>query len=142
MAGDPFRDAMRAAFEAVRQAAAIPWLISDSVNTTANPDASGGYLELEFPGAFEGQYTFGAPGANLHSEQGQITVRVVAPLGIDRDLAELYAAAIRTGFRMKRIPMGAQTIRITSTGSMGGGHTEGGMWAESIALAYQLFNVG
>lgn len=144
MAGDPFRDAFRAELATIRTELSIAWPIVDTLNTGENPDASAGYLELEFPGGSESQYTFSAPGSNDYQEEGQVTVRVVTPLGGDRDTAEGYAAAIRSAFRTahRLIPFSPRNIRITATGAMGGGHTEGGMWAESIALAYECFNVG
>jgi hypothetical protein len=43
---------------------------------------------------------------------------------------------------MARFAAGSRTVRITATGAMGGGQDEAGMWAESIALSYQLFNTG
>lgn len=144
MAGDPLRDAFRAELEAVCTAASIPWAIKDTLNTNVNPDASVGFLVLEFPGGAEAQYTFGAPGYNLHQEQGQVTVRVVAPRGnaTDRDLAETYGAAIRSAFRLRRFAVGSRTVRITATAPMGEGEDEGGMWSESIALGYEIYNVG
>lgn len=144
MAGDPLRDAFRSELETVRVAASIPWLIKDTLNTNVNPDASAGYLELQFPGGAEAQYTFGAPSNNLHREVGQVTIRVVSPRGnaANRDLAETYAAAIRSAFRMRRFAVGSRSVRITATAPMGDGEDEGGMWSESIALGYELYNVG
>lgn len=152
MAGDTFRDAFRAELATVRTAASILWPIKDTVNTATqpNPPAAGavaadaGYLELEFMGGGESQYTFGAPGANFHREEGQVTIRVVTKLraGVtNRDLAETYAAAIRSAFRMRRFAAGSRSIRITSVAPMGGGIEEGGGWVESVALGYELFNV-
>lgn len=144
MAGDPLRDAFRAELEAVRVATSIPWLVKDTLNTNVNPDAGAGFLSLEFPGGAEGQYTFGAPGSNLHQERGQVTVRVCSPRGnvANRDLAETYAAAIRSAFRMRRFAVGSRSVRITSVGPMGEGEDEGGMWSESLALGYEIYNVG
>jgi hypothetical protein len=144
MAGDLLRDAFRSELATIRTAASITWVIKDTLNTNVNPDASAGYLELEFPGGAEDQYTFGAPSNNLHREQGQVTVRVVSPRGnlANRDLAETYAAAIRSAFRMRRFAVGSLSARITSTAPMGGGEDEGGMWSESIALGYEIYNVG
>ena len=34
------------------------------------------------------------------------------------------------------------SVRITSTAPMGGGHDEAGLWVESVALGYELYNVG
>lgn len=147
MAGDPLRDAFRTELDAIRLAAAITWPVIDTLNTDENPDASIGFLELEFPGGREFQLTFGAPGANLHQEEGQVTVRVVTPLGAGkdmRDIAETYAAAIRSAFRMRRFPVtgSVHEIRITDTAPMGGGHDEAGLWAEAVALGYRVFNLG
>jgi hypothetical protein len=153
MAGDTLRDAFRAELATVRTAASIPWPIKDTVNTATqpNPPAAGaastaaGHLELEFPGGAEAQYTFGAPAANLHREQGQVTVNVVTRLRTgttNRDLAETYAEAIRSAFRMRRFAAGSRSIRITATMPMSGGHDEGGLWVESVALGYEIYNVG
>jgi len=153
MAGDPLRDAFRAELATIRTAASIAWPIKDTLNTSEqpNPPAAGvastaaGHLELEFPGGSEAQYTFGAPAANFHREQGQVTVNVVTRLRTgttNRDLAETYAAAIRSAFRMRRFAAGSRSIRITAVAPMGGGHDEGGNWVESVALGYEVFNIG
>jgi hypothetical protein len=60
----------------------------------------------------------------------------------ERDNAESYIETIRDAFRMARFAAGSRTVRITSTGAMGGGQDEAGMWAESIALSYEVFNTG
>jgi len=153
MAGDTLRDAFRAELATVRAAASILWPIKDTLNTATqpNPPAAGaaasvaGHIELEFLGGSEAQYTFGAPAANLHRERGQVTVHVVTRLRTgtaNRDLAEAYAAAIRSAFRMRRFAAGSRSIRITAVAPMGGGFDEGGMWSESIGLAYEIYNVG
>jgi hypothetical protein len=146
MAGDTLRDAFRAKLDAILQAnPSITWARIDTLNTGIRPDASTGYFELEFPGGGEQQYTFGAPGANLHREQGQVTLRAVVHRNAgktERDNAESYIETIRDAFRMARFAAGSRTVRITATGAMGGGQDEAGMWAESIALFYQVFNTG
>ena len=148
MSGDPFRDTIRADVDSLIAGAApaIGWVRRDTLNTSDNPDASTGYFDLEFPGSSENQDTFGAPGSNEFKEEGQITLRVVAPLSRDRDTAETYASQLRKAYRGRRIAFTQygpnRFIRINAVGAMGNGHTEGGMWAESIALAYQVFNVG
>ena len=153
MAGDTLRDAFRSELATIRSAESISWPIKDTLNTSTqpNPAAAGvastaaGYLELEFPGGAEAQYTFGAPAANFHREQGQVTVNVVTRLRTgttNRDLAETYAASIRSAFRMRRFAAGSRSIRITDTAPMGGGHDEAGMWVESVALGYEIYNVG
>jgi len=153
MAGDTLRDAFRAELATIRTGASIAWPIKDTLNTSEQPNppaaavasTSAGYLELEFPGGSEAQYTFGAPSANLHREQGQVTVNVVTRLRTgttNRDLAETYAAAIRSAFRMRRFAAGSRSIRIVAVAPMGGGHDEAGMWVESVALGYEIYNVG
>lgn len=147
MAGDTFRDAFRAELDSVIAAAspAITWSRRDGLNTKDAPSASTGYFELEFLGGDEVQYTFGAPGSNWHQESGSVAVHAVAPLAkgkTTRDLAETYLAQIRTAFRARRFMAGSVQVRITGTAPMGGGAIEGGMWAETIALTYEAFNVG
>jgi len=147
MAGDPLRDAFRTELDAIRLSASIDWPIEDTLNTVENPDSSHPYLELEFPGGSEFQATFGSPGNNLHRELGQVTVRVVTPLGAGkamRDQAETYAATIRAAFRMRRFAVAGSSsgVRITDTAPMGGGHDEAGLWAESVALGYEIYNLG
>lgn len=154
MAGDPLRDAFRAELATVlATATAIPWPIKDVINTAEQPappaagvaGSAAGWFEIEFPGGSEAQYTFGAPGNNLHREQGQVTIRAVTRLRAGktvRDLAESYLATVRTRFRMRRFSVGSRQVRITATAPMGGGFDEGGQWVESIALSYELYNVG
>lgn len=146
MAGDSLRDAFRAQLDAILAAnPSITWEQRDTVNTGNRPDASAGYFELEFPGGSEAQFTFGAPGSNLHREQGQVTLRAVLRVNAgatERDKAESYMETVRAAFRMARFAAGTRTVRVTATSAMGGGETEAGMWAESLALAYEVYNVG
>ncbi len=152
MAGDPLRDAFRAELATVLAITpAISWPVKDLQNTTELPappaaDATvQGWFEIEFPGASEAQYTFGAPGANFHQEQGQVTVRAVTRLRAGttvRDLAEGYLATVRSRFRGRRFAVGSLSCRITDTAPMGGGQDEAGMWVESLALGYEMFNIG
>jgi hypothetical protein len=147
MAGDTLRDAFRAKLDAILAAnPSIAWAQIDTLNTGIRPDASTGYFELEFPGGSEQQYTFGAPGNNLYLEQGQVTLRAVVRQNAgktERDKAESYIETIRAAFRTAHsFAAGSRTVRITSTGAMGGGQDEAGMWAESIALSYEVFNTG
>lgn len=148
MVGDVLRDAFRNELAAI-VAAALPAItrpVKDTLNTTENPDAtSPGFIDIEFPGGSEQQFTFGAPAANLHREQGQVTIRVCTPLGVSvaiRNTAEVEAAQIRSAFRMRRFAAGARSIRITSTAPMGGGIIDAGLWCEAIALGYEIYNVG
>lgn len=152
MAGDPLRDAFRSELATVLAVSpAITWPVKDLQNTTiqSEPPAADatvqGWFEIEFMGASEAQYTFGAPGSNFHQEQGQVTVRVVTRLragSTTRDLAEGYLATVRARFRGRRFAVGSLSCRITDTAPMGGGQDEAGMWVESLALGYEIFNVG
>jgi len=154
MAGDTLRDAFRAELATVLAVSpSIPWTVKDTLNTAEQPappaaavaGSAAGYFEIEFPGGSEAQFTFGAPGANLHREQGQVTIRAVTRLRsgtTNRDLAESYLATVRDRFRMRRFAAGSRSIRITAVAPMGGGFDEGGMWVESVALGYEIYNVG
>lgn len=145
LTGDSLRDAFRVKLDTIVAQFGMDWAQIDTLNTGTRPDASTGYFEFEFPGGSEAQYTFGAPGSNLHRERGQVTLRAVVRRNAgltDRNKAESYIETLRAGFRMARFAAGARTVRITATGAMGGGETEAGMWAESLALAYELYNVG
>jgi hypothetical protein len=123
-------------------AAGITLPIEDLINTDADPDAGAGLIALEFLGGSDEQYTFGAPGNNLWRERGQVTIRVYAPLGQSRDIAETAAETLRDLFRADRFTAGYRMVRILDTAPMGGGEDEAGLWAESIALGYQTYNVG
>lgn len=150
MAGDPLRDAFRTQLATIRTALAVTYPaifeIKDLVNTDENPAATD-FIDLEFPGGSEEQYTFGAPGSNLFQEQGQVTVRVCTKLGAGttkRDLAEVYAGQIRAAFRSQTyrlFAVGSRQVRITSTAPMGGGYEDGGLWCEAVAIGYEVFNL-
>ena len=144
--GDTLRDAFRSRLNAILALNTwILWAQIDTLNTGINPDASAGYFEFEFPGGDEEQFTSGAPNYNLFRERGQVTLRAVVRQNAgltNRNLAESYIEYIRTAFRGSRFAAGSRSVRITSTGPMGGGANEAGMWAESIALAYEVYAVG
>lgn len=143
MAGDSVRAAFRSRLATHRAAAGVAWAIKDTDNTGENPDASAQYLELEFPGgAPTSQYTLGNPGNNLHEEVGQVTLRVVTPLGSNRDTAEEYAEALRMKFIADRIPYATnRAIKILGASPISDGHTEGGMYAYSVMLSYRVYLV-
>lgn len=144
MAGDSLRDAFRAELDniIVEVSPLITWSQVDTVNTDQNPDASTGFLELEFPGGAESQFSFGAPSADLFLERGQVTLRAVAPLGRERNLAETYALILRNAFRSRRFMAGSRQIRVDAVGALGSGYNAAGMWSESIGLSYRVFNIG
>lgn len=146
MAGDTLRDAFRSRLAThVATAPATTRPVKDLVNTAENPDASSpGFIYLEFPGGSEEQYTFGAPASNLFRERGQVTLRIASPLGAGtpvRDSAEADAELLRARFRNDRFAAGSRSIRVTSVQPMGGGLDDGGLWIESIGIAYELYNV-
>ncbi len=149
MAGDPFRDAVRARLVTHRGTVGLTttFVIEDTDNTATQPGVPSatqlGFLELEFPGGPPArQYTTGAPGNNLHDQTGQITVRVVTPLRQNRDAAETAAAALRTAFLADRFALTASNnIRITGVSPINGGHDEGGNYVYSVLLEYQVYEV-
>lgn len=146
MAGDTLRDAFRAELAAVCNTAGVSWPIIDIINADdGQPDAGvNGWIAIEFVGGSEEQFTTGAPGSNLFRENGQVTVRVYAPQAASaamRDQAEAYAESIRNAFRARRFAAGSRMIRIDSTAPLGLGQSDGGLWAESVALGYEIFNV-
>ena len=146
MAGDTLRDAFRGALEDIVTDNSITWPVVDTVNTDEEIEVSAsiGAFALEFPGASETQASFGSPGNNFFREEGQVTIRVYAPLTRQRDQAEAYAEIVRAAFRSLHtidVSDGRQ-IRIDATSPMSGGETVGGMWAEAVALAYSVLNSG
>jgi hypothetical protein len=116
--------------------------IVDLVNTAEAPDASQLFVALEFGARDEQQFTFGAPLANLHREDGMAFVRACARLGKGRDAAETLVEALRARFRADRFGPAGFEIRITGTTLMAGGMDEGGLWIESLALRFTNFNRG
>jgi hypothetical protein len=150
MAGDPFKDAVRARLATHRTTLGYTttFPIKDTDDTATQPGVPSatelGFLELEFPGGPPGrQYTTGAPGANLHNETGQITIRVITPLRRNRDAAETVAAALSGKFLADRIPfITGHDIRIEGISPIGDGHDEGGNYVYSVLMAYQLYKVG
>ena len=146
MAGDTLRDAFRTRLAThCTTSPATTRSPKDLVNTVENPDAAApGYVYLEFPGGNEQQYSFGAPGSNFFQEQGQVTLRVASPLGAGttvRDTAEVDAGLLRARFRNDRFAVGSVSCRIVAVHPMGEGMDEGGMWVESVAISYEVYNV-
>lgn len=153
MSGSPFKDAWRTRLATHRSAAGYTatWPIKDVDNTAEHPgvpsDAVQGFLEFEFPGGPpDRQYTFGAPGSNLHDERGQVTLRVVSRLRAGatlRDAAEAIAEAMRSRFRNDRFDTSAgRTIRVDGVSPLSDGFDEGGTYVVTVLLSYQMFNVG
>ena len=144
MAGDSVRDLFRDRLATHIRASAgglpAPWgampigsvpaglgiSIVDLVNTAEAPDASQLFVALEFGARDEQQFTFGAPGANLHREDGMVYVRACARLGKGRDAAEALVEQLRACFRADRFGPAGFEIRITGTTVLAGGLDEGG----------------
>jgi hypothetical protein len=143
MAGDPLRDAFRALLSTVKTEKSIAWATKDTLNTDDNPDAGAPYLELAFDGGGEKQGTFGSPGNNLHDEEGQVRLNIYMPLGAEQAQGEVYARALRNGFRSRQFQTSeGRDVLIDAVTPMGGGETAGGMWVETIVLSYQTTNLG
>ena len=150
MAGDPLRDAFRAKLLAIvgspPAGSFAGWVISDTLNTTEAPDAAVNFITLRFGPASEQQYSFGAPGANLWKEAGDVYVDFFARLGNGHDQAEVAALALRNAFRTLG-PTGfamttGQRVRILEVAPMFGGPVDGAWWCETVAIAYRVFNTG
>ncbi|MDP2377784.1 phage tail terminator-like protein [Reyranella sp.] len=145
MAADPLRDAFRTKLAAIKTDVTYPiaWPIKDTTNTAENPDVSAPYLELEWAGGDERQGTFGAPGQNIHDEDGTIFVNLCMPLGRYQAQAEIYGRYIRNGFRAAHLLTSeGRDVFITAASPLGGGENEAGLWVETIALAYETTNQG
>lgn len=143
MPGDPLRDAFRTLLATVKTERSIAWPTKDTLNTSENPDASEPYLELAFDGGAEAQGTFGAPGGNLHDEEGQVRLNVYMPMGTEQAQGEVYGRALRTGFRARKfLTSEGRDVSIDAVTPMGGGETLGGMWLETIVLSYRTTNLG
>lgn len=141
--GDPLRDGFRALLSTVKTEKSIAWATRDTLNTAENPDAGAPYLELEFDGGSEEQGTFGAPGSNLHDETGQVRLNIYMPLGESQVQGEVYARALRNGFRARLFQTSeGRDVSIDAVAPLGGGETVGGMWLETIVLSYRTTNLG
>lgn len=144
-AGDEFRDACRTRLLEHILTAGIAWSFLDLLNTGDDPEVTTPFIDIEFPGGDEAQYTFGAPGSNFYLESGRLTVRVCTGLNAGlsrRNTAEAYAGRLRTLFRNDRFPAGSTTVRIKAAAPLGGGQNEAGLWCEFIDLRYERYVTG
>jgi hypothetical protein len=143
MAGDPLRDAFRTKLQAIIAAAAIAWPFRDTINTGDQPPAAGGYVDMEFHGGQEDEQSWGSPGDDRYKETGQVMVRLFPPRNTGHDTAEVYALALRNGFRGARFAMtGGGSVKITAVSPMGGGFVDAAWWCETIAIQYRVYNFG
>lgn len=142
MTGDPVRDAFRTEIAAIIAGAGLDasFPFEELTNTTTRPDAGGGFVTMDFFGGNEAQMTFGAPGANLWDERGQVFIRVVAPHGAGHDACEAAALAIRAAFRNRRFTTSESRQVRTNSGPADGAH-DGARWVETVAVAYRVYNV-
>lgn len=149
MSGDPLHVAFAAhlASELTNECGfASPWTVKDTRNTALVPDASAPYVDFEITAQPTDQYTTGAPGSNLHQEQGQIIIAWKVPFGdaANQLLAGTYAAALFNRFLYlgTRFTVGSMTCRLFSPVRLGYGEDDGGMWIETMAVSYELFHIG
>lgn len=132
-----FASAVAAAFAAATPP--VTWPIVDAVNTTDVVDASQGSVTLEFLGGSEEPYSFGQPGSNWFLESGQVTIKVMPPLGSDRDEAERILRVLRDYLRGATLQIsGGSQIRVDGIGMLGGGFDDAGMWIESLGVSYTM----
>ncbi len=141
MATDPLRAAFKTELATIATAAGIPWAIKEVENVFASADGATSFLALEFDGSppFE-QRTWGAPGSNLYREEGNVWVRVVAPIGSGAD-ASGYARSIAAAFTQRRL---ATLIngRLIRTLAGAPSHSRlGGRWIESVPVSYRVDNL-
>lgn len=153
MAGDPLHAAFLAYLtsELDEVGLALPWRIIDTRNTGQDPDATTPYVDFEITPQPTVQYTTGAPGSNLHQEQGQIIIAFKVPFGdtIDvtnhQDLAGEHAYALFRRWlssNYNRFICDSRQVRLFSPLRLGFGEDDGGMWIETMAVSYELFHVG
>ena len=137
---DPLREAFKAELGTIAAGAGIPWVHKDVENVFAAADGATSFLALEFDGSppFE-QRTWGAPRNNLYREDGNVWVRVVAPIG-SGSAAAGYARAIAAAFTERRFTRAdGRSIR-TRAGAPS--HSRlGGRWIESVPVAYRVDNL-
>src|SRR5690242_1713786 len=98
MAGDPLRDAFRSQLATIvgtpPAGAFAGWTIRDTINTTDAPDANEQFISLRFGPGREDQFSFGAPGATLWKESGDVFVEFFPKLGAGHDAVETAALAL------------------------------------------------
>lgn len=140
MATDPLRAAFKTELATIAAAAAIPWAIKDVENVFAAADGATSFLALEFDGSppFE-QRSWGAPGNNLYREEGNVWVRVVAPIGSGSDAAG-HARAIAAAFTERRFTRADGRSVRTRAGAPSASRL-GGRWIESVPVFYRVDNL-
>lgn len=148
MSGDPLHVAFLAHLtsELDECGLALPWKVKDTRNTGLDPDASAPYVDFEITPQPTEQYTTGAPGSNLHQEQGQIILAFKVPFGdsANQVLAGTYADLLlkRFFYLGTRFTCDAREVRLFSPVRLGYGEDDGGMWIETMAVSYERFPVG
>ncbi|MGE3742306.1 MAG: hypothetical protein AB7I59_22680 [Geminicoccaceae bacterium] len=145
-AGDPLHDAFLAHLVTVAGIIGIaePWRVVDTRNTGVNPDAGAPYIDFEIISGGEKQASWGAPRQNHQLETGQITINFNMPLGEHQKTAGRYAWLLLEALRTDHCTFEAagRTVTLFEPIRMGGGDKKGGLWSESMAVAYELYHVG
>jgi hypothetical protein len=140
MAGDRVREAFKTKLAAVVLAAGCPWTVKETENVFASADGQTSFVALEFDGSPpQQQRTWGQPGNNRYREEGNVWVRVVAPINSGNDVAG-WARAIADRFLDQRFDTAdGRTIR-TLSGAPSPTRV-GGRWIESVPVAYRVHNL-
>jgi hypothetical protein len=141
MAGDRVREAFKTELAAIITGASIPWAVKDVENVFASATGETELIALEFDGGPPQRAgSFGQPnGSNFFIEEGNVWIRVVAPLGTGNDVAG-YARTIADAFLQRRFTMSNGRGIRTMSGPPGPTRI-GGRWIESIPVAYRVYNL-
>lgn len=92
------RDAIKRRIEELNL---LPYI--DMENDTATPpNTLTPWVTVQYPGAVEGQITFGNPGADTFREEGTFIVHIMVPTGTKLRDALTYAEDFRNTFRSTR----------------------------------------
>ena len=141
MAGDRVREAFKTELATILSAASIPWTVKDVENVFASATGETELIALEFDGGppmREGSW--GQPnGSNFIIEDGNVWIRVVAPLGSGNDVAG-YARAISDAFLRRRFTLSNGRGVKTMSGPPSPTRV-GGRWIESVPVAYRVHNL-
>lgn len=141
MADDRVRAAFKTELDSIITAASIPWARKDTENVFASATGGTGFMAIEFDGGPPmRQGTFGQPnGSNFYIEDGNVWIRVVAPITAGNAVAG-YARAISDAFLERRFTMSnGQGVRTLS--GPPSPTKLGARWIESVPVAYRVFNL-
>lgn len=131
--------AFRARLAAYCAAAPADWgtveLRRPNVDLDTPPDGEA-MLLLQFPVGVENQRSVGAPGANLHREEGGARFVLLAPLASDPDPWASRIDALRSHFRSKLFD-GVSTFE-ASPPLYDDGNADGAYWAIAFVVTYRF----